>query len=104
MSRSYKKTPWCGDRKGKAKKRIANHKMRRALNGDPDLILPIGGHRKFTETWDICDYGWLCSWASWWDRALRDYEWQKMVFPDRPIEFPNKKREYKRWLKYYRSK
>lgn len=104
MSRSYKKTPWCGDRKGKAKKRIANHKMRRALNGDPDLILPIGGHRKFTETWDICDYGWLCSWTSWWDRALRDYEWQKMVFPDRPIELPNKKREYKRWLKYYRSK
>lgn len=28
MSRSYKKTPWCGDHKGKSKKRIANHHVR----------------------------------------------------------------------------
>ena len=104
MSRSYKKTPWCGDRKGKAKKRIANRKLRSALNRNPDLVLPIGGHRKFTETWDICDYGWLCSWASYWDQALRSYEWEKMTFPGRKVEPPDKKKEYRRWLKYYRNK
>ena len=31
MSRSYKKTPWCGDKKGKSKKRIANRTVRQYL-------------------------------------------------------------------------
>lgn len=104
MSRSYKKTAYCGDQKGKAKKRIANRKLRSALNRNPDLVLPIGGHRKFTETWDICDYYDLCPWASYWDQVLRSYEWEKMTFPGRKIEPPNKKKEYRRWLKYYRNK
>lgn len=40
ISRSCKKTPWCGDRKGKSKKRIANHHVRNWFKRNPDVILP----------------------------------------------------------------
>ena len=81
MSRSYKKTPWCGDNKGKVKKRIANYK-------------------KVYETWDICDYGWVYSWKTYWNKVLKDY----IEHPDYYKNPPNKKEEYRYWYKTYKMK
>ena len=54
MSRSYKHTPRCGERKGTIKKRIANHVVRRKkLRTD---FPQYAGYRKLYERWDICDY------------------------------------------------
>ena len=50
MSRSYKKTPWSGDRKGKIKKRIANQTVRSWLKQHPDVKLSKGDFKKIYET------------------------------------------------------
>ena len=54
MSRSYKHTPRCGDRKGKYSKRRANRIVRRV--GIEDSFPPYGGYKKLFESWNICDY------------------------------------------------
>ena len=36
MSKSYKKTPWCGENKGKTKKRNANHQVKNWFKRNPD--------------------------------------------------------------------
>lgn len=57
MSRSYKKTPYCGDRKHKEDKRKANKAFRNKTDRMKleDQIAP-GTFKKFYERWDICDY------------------------------------------------
>ena len=60
MSRSYRK-PWVTDGyKGSSRrqwaKRYANKKVRHAED------VPNGkAYRKFYESWNICDYKWLCT-------------------------------------------
>ena len=54
MSRSYKKTSYCGDKKGKDKKRCANHKVRSYLKQHPEESLKGRSFRKIFPTWDIC--------------------------------------------------
>lgn len=52
MSRSYKHTPRCGDKKSKFVKNQANRKIRRNKN-----ITPFNkSYRKYHQSWDICDY------------------------------------------------
>ena len=63
----YKKTPWCGDHKGKSKKRIANHHVRNWFKRNPDAILPPGAYKKIYCSWDICDYGWIHTWEDYWN-------------------------------------
>ena len=46
MSRSYKKTPWAGDKKGKIKKRIANQTVRSWLKQHPDVKLSKSDFKK----------------------------------------------------------
>ena len=46
MSKSYKKTPWCGDHKGKLKKRIANHHVRKWLKENPKWVKIINDVKK----------------------------------------------------------
>ena len=57
MSRSYKKNPYATDNgNSKNGKRIANRKFRRTLYNEN-----TGGrlqHKKYTESWNICDYRW----------------------------------------------
>ncbi len=57
MSRSYKKNPYATDNgNSKIGKRIANRKFRRTSYNEN-----TGGrlqHKKYTESWDICDYRW----------------------------------------------
>lgn len=99
MSRSYKKSSYCGDKKGKYKKRVANHTVRNYLK-DINKILSKGGFKKVFCSYDICDYWWLQSWEEYWEDCLRGYkehpEWYKQP--------PNKKEEYRSWYKSYKMK
>ena len=52
MSRSYKHTPYSGER-DKFSKKQANRKVRRHKM---DLSLPKGGYKKVYCSWEICDY------------------------------------------------
>lgn len=109
MSRSYKKVPYCGDKKGKIKKRIANHKVRSWLKQHPDAILQKGDFKKLYETWDICDYYWITNWKEYWDSEIRTYYYFEYMFPYRNVKkyknkFPNKKESYRQWYKYYKMK
>ena len=104
ISRSYKRTPWCGDHKGKQKKRIANQTVRAWLKQHPEAILKGGDYKKLYETWDICDYGSVWTWEqelAWeWERY---YEW-KAQYSRRSIEEPNEKELYRKWYKYHKAK
>ncbi len=62
MSRSYKKNPYVTDHKRgstKHSKSLANRRVRRRLNNEESLGRIQ--HKKYTETWDICDYKWRMS-------------------------------------------
>lgn len=104
MSRSYKKTPWCGDRKGKDKKRIANHIVRQWLKRNMDQTLAPGDYKKLYETWDICDYGWTSTWEQYWESEWKSYRWICSMFPNREHKAPDKKECYRKWLKFYHNK
>ena len=103
MSRSHKKHFYCKDRNPCAK-RLANRRVRRALNADSDLELQHGSYRKFCESYDICDWGSYDSWESYWEFSVRTYERLKNWFPNREIEFPDRDEEYRLWRKYYYNK
>jgi hypothetical protein len=104
MSRSYKKTPWSGDKKGKEKKRIANHKMRQKLKNNLELIVQQGEYKKLYETWDICDFGWVTTFEEFMEREWKNYYWLKINFPNHSIEEPDEKQCYRIWLKFHRNK
>lgn len=99
MSRSYKKTPYCGDKKGKDKKRCANSKVRNVLK-NLNYELPHMKYKRVYSQYDICDYWWMQSWEEYWKNVLTSYkehpEWYKHP--------PNKKDEYRSWYKYYKMK
>ena len=97
MSRSYKKTPYTGDTKGKDKKHLANSKVRARLR-DHDYELADGGaFKKIYEQYEICDYGWIMTWPEYWHAQVDSYERYGG-------DYPNKKQEYRKWIKWYRSK
>lgn len=105
MSRSYKKVPYCGDKKGKDKKRIANHHIRRLLKRDPELKINHGSFKKHYEQYEICDYYWFCTWEEYWESEVQSYERLKMSYPESKYCVPpDKKDAYRNWLKYYRNK
>ena len=102
MSRSYKKTPFCGDKKGKAQKRIANQTARRYLKNNMDLTLSPSDYKKLYESWEICDYGSLCSWEEYWQGIIKYYQRMKQYGYD--LKEPNKKEEYRNWKKHCKNK
>lgn len=71
MSRSFKKTPYAGDRKTPGKK-IANRKVRRLLNRNLDLAKG-SSYKKLYEQWDICDFYSKCTWGEY----LASYRYNK---------------------------
>ena len=96
MSRSYKHTPRCGDKKGRYSKRLANHVVRR--NRYKDAFPQYAGYKKMFESWNICDYEcvgttfdqYYSYTVSWW------YRWDRFSgkpFPDRETS----RKEYQRW-------
>lgn len=72
MSRSYKHTPYCGDGKGKVKKRFANKSVRAWLKEHPEEILRKSSFKKCYEQYDICDWYFICL------QEEKDFKWYKM--------------------------
>ena len=103
MSRSYKKTPWCGDHKGTFKKRFANKYVRTWLKRNPEIALKGGQYRKVYESWDICDYGYTCTWKEYWESEWRHYCYWSNYY-DKNYPKPDKKLAYRRWKKFYCNK
>lgn len=99
MSRSYKKTPWAGDTKGKEKKRDANSKVRMFLK-NLEHEVQNNAYKRIYETWDICDYGWMYTWEEYWDFCQKRYA----EHPEYYKTPPNKKIEYRNWYKWYKMK
>lgn len=101
MSRSYKKVPYCGDKKNKTAKRLANIVIRRHCK-DEDSLLQHMSYKKDYCSYDISDYGWLCTWKEYWRDQLRWYQWYiRHGYDKQP---PNKKECYRRWYRYYKMK
>ena len=75
MSRSYKKTAYCGDHKGKEKKRIANSKVRSTLKKLDYNFSSYSAYKKMYEQWEICDWYFSESWKEYW-------EWEKKYIKD----------------------
>jgi hypothetical protein len=108
MSRSYKKTPYCGDHKGKLKKRLANHKLRQRLKNFDEEYQHMS-YKNVTNRWDICDYYDIIDWQEWWELHLkRHYEAVNGIrhycSSSNDILPPNKKELYRKWYKYYKRK
>lgn len=100
MSKSYKKTPYCGDTKGKEKKRIANHKVRQYLRSNEDTVLRGGAYKRLYNTWDICDFYWIADWEEYWFNCLESYYNRGHLYR----EEPDYEEEFRRWWKYYKRK
>ena len=99
MSRSYKKTAWCGDSGKKDMRRVSNSIVRSKLKQDPDCIPNRGkAYRKLFESYEICDYGWLCTWEEYWAREL---EYQKQGYS---FAHESKEEAFRFWAKWYRNK
>lgn len=102
MSRSFKKTSYCGDNKGKKKKRLANDKVKSFFKKNQDIQISRGDFRKIQNPWDICDY---CtkfeSFESYWDFEVTFYETHKDRYN---LSKPNKKEAYRDWYKTYKMK
>ena len=97
MSRSYKKTPRCGDRKDKFYKAYANKKFRR----DKFNRLQHSSYKKHSCQWDICDYETVgLTFEEYWEQTLR--YWHEFGYKYEP--YPSKKEEYRRYFKWYKMK
>lgn len=95
MSRSYKKNPFCLDKKGTKKKRLANSITREKLK-DYDLTLARGEYKKLYEQYNVCDYKHTYSWEEYWDFYLNLYKKEPWRL--------NKKELYRKWYKTYKMK
>lgn len=90
MSHSYKKTPYCGDKKGKDKKRFANKAVRTYLKRHPHNLLKNNEYKKYYCSWNICDYYWIIPWQEFYNK------WK---------DFGDTKKElHKYWYRHYRGK
>lgn len=100
MSRSYKHTPRCGERKDRAMKTYANRKLRRQKN---DYFLQHKSYKKNFCSYDICDYEEVgTTFEDYWKTCLRVWYIWHFRFPNDP--YPDRNEEYRRWLKWYKRK
>ena len=101
MSRSYKKTPRCGDTKNKFIKKYANRVFRRQkLTSD----LQHCSYKKNYCSWDICDYDEVgTSFEKFWSRRVDSWhKWYRYKPFNEP--FPNREEAYKEWMRWYKRK
>lgn len=103
MARSYRKQPIWKDHNG-CMKTIANRKVRRALKRNHDLSLPHGRYKRYTCTYDICDYRCIIprSFEQYFQHEVRRWKMWKARGWDEP--YPDRKKLYREWVKYYRGK
>lgn len=99
MSRSYKKTPRCGDTKDKFFKRYANRRLRRKKL---DIDLQHKSYKKDFRSYYICHYETVgpsfeefwCNRVKWW------HSWRK-YYND---PFPTKEEAWKDYNHWYKRK
>ena len=105
MSRSYKKSPYVTDHKrrvSKNGKKIANHTFRQKIASDEDMPARPQ-HRKYTESYDICDYKWRMSREeaiAHYEQRRKDSSWNSYF----EKHFPTLESWLKYWDKCYRRK
>ena len=96
MSRSYKKTPRCGDKKDCKAKRRANKKLRRK---QLTHNYQHKSYRKDYCSWDICDYEQVGT-------TFEQY-WLSVVKSSRRWgnpPYPNREEAYQEWYRWYKRK
>ena len=101
MSRSYKKHPYCGDKK--QNKEIANRRVRRKLNSNYDLNFSNKSYKKVFDSYDICD---------WWfgPSSFEDYchsvldLWERLARLGNKEPRPTIEQLKKDYNKYYKRK
>ena len=96
MSRSYKKTPKCGDENSKFMKNLSNRRLRRM--SIEELPLLHRSYRKANETYEICDYKDVgTSFEQYWQDLLESWyhfgKYYGYPFPDKE----KAKKNYNRW-------
>ena len=99
MSRSYKKTPWCGDKKGKWKKRRASKVVRRYLKCHPEDPCQGAQYKKIYCSWEICDYGFLRPWEEYWT-FIQEVNSHMPAHKARRSQ----EDEYRYWYRWYKAK
>ena len=93
ISRSYKRTPRCGDKKDKYLKNYANRRLRQYPINKPPLNNCT--YKKYNCQWDICDYDSVgISFERYWRRL-------KCRFHDRPDLLGTKEEAYKEYIKWF---
>lgn len=97
MSRSYKHTPYAGDRKTKWAKRQANKLVRSKLKrwNIQDEINP-SWYKKISESWNICDYYSICTLHSWMKNKWNLRRWEREKITERE--------KIQEWYKWYKRK
>lgn len=103
MSRSYKKHAYCGDKKDKELKKLANHRVRQYLKRNSEVTLKPSQFKHLFKSWEICEYGWLYEWEEYWEHCIKDYIWDCLHYPDKAI-YPDEKEEYRWWYSRYKMK
>ena len=93
MSRSHKKSPWCGDKKGKRKKRASWKTVRKYLKRHPEDMCCGGRYRKVYESWNICDYGFLRPWSH-----------ERKAVRNKSLNLYSEMEAYRRWYRYFKAK
>ena len=96
MSRSYKHTPRCGDKKGRYSKRLANHVVRR--NRCKDAFPQYAGYKKMFESWNICDYE-IVGISDWFIDAIECYA--AIHCDNIEVEVPQDIKEIEEYLSNY---
>ena len=88
MSRSYKKVPYSGDKRGQYMKYYANRRLRR----NKKLKLNNKSYKKYTNSYDIRDYYFIEDFKNW-------YKSMKNLYPEM-----SDKEIYTKWYRYYKMK
>ena len=100
MGKSYKHTPYCCDKKGKEKKRIANKSVRNYLK-NVDYAPAPSTFKKVYDSWEICDYKWYGSdFELFYQKEVEDWKrWRYRYYP-----FPTREEAWRFYLKWYLRK
>lgn len=101
MARSYRKQPvWKDHNRGM--KKIANRKVRRALNRNINLDLSNSTYKKYTCQWDICDYCSLVpsSFEQFYHISVNRWKERKSYWFWKDEPTPTREEAYRDWLKY----
>lgn len=72
MSRSYKKTPYTGQKKDKVHKKYSNKRIRQAEIQQRG-ISSGSKYKKIHDSWNICDYGWVQTWKEFKQKTRQDF-------------------------------